>query len=39
MITMDSADFYRAGGNIDKLDTESEYRVWNLQAYTVWIFN
>ena len=27
MITMDSADFYRAGGNIDKLDTEREYRV------------
>ena len=27
MITMDSADFYRAGGNIDKLNTESEYRV------------
>jgi hypothetical protein len=26
MIAMDSADFYRAGGNIDKLDTESEYR-------------
>ena len=27
MITMDAADFYRAGGNIDKLNTESEYRV------------
>ena len=27
MITMDSADFYRAGGNVDKLDTEREYRV------------
>ena len=22
MITMDSADFYRAGGNVDKLDQE-----------------
>jgi hypothetical protein len=27
MITMDAADFYRAGGNVDKLDTEREYRV------------
>jgi hypothetical protein len=26
MITMDAADFYRAGGNVDKLDRESEYR-------------
>jgi hypothetical protein len=24
MITMDAADFYRAGGNVDKLDTERE---------------
>ena len=24
MIAMDSADFYRAGGNVDKLDTERE---------------
>lgn len=27
MITMDSADFYRAGGNVDKLDTEREHKV------------
>jgi len=27
MITMDSADFYRAGGNIDKLDIEGEYKI------------
>jgi len=27
MITMDAADFYRAGGNVDKLDTEREYKV------------
>jgi len=27
MISMDSADFYRAGGNVDKLDRESEYRI------------
>ncbi len=27
MITMDAADFYRAGGNVDKLDRESEYRI------------
>ena len=32
MITMDAADFYRAGGNVDKLDTEREYRVWKHQA-------
>ena len=27
MIALDSADFYRAGGNVDKLDTEREYKV------------
>ena len=27
MITMDAADFYRAGGNEDKLDTEREYKI------------